>query len=132
MIEEPEAEDVIDRSVLFKDKDAIGELARKLLQASGDGGDVEEFAADVLKMSNMGVKQFEHFDAGSIKELDLMKSVGHLSQKQKLLLTYYAEIACKMDEVMKTNRNKVARCLVGAECIRRGVVSKATNNDVLL
>lgn len=125
---EPEAEEIVDQSVLFKDNDAIGELGKKLQQNESVG----QFAVDVLRLSNMGTKQFEHFDAGSIKELDLAKSVGHLSAKQKLLLTFYAEKVSANETVAKENVTKVARCLVGAESHKRGVICTIKNGDVLI
>ena len=128
VMSEPEEEEVVDRSVLFKDGDAIGELAKKLQKNESVG----QFAAEVLKLSNMGTKQFDHFDAGSIKELDLAKAVGHLSAKQKLLLTFFAEKVSANKTVEKEDCTKVARCLVGAECHNRGVIDKTKDSDVLL
>ena len=118
VMSEPEEEEVVDRSVLFKEGDAIGELAKKLQKNESVG----QFAVEVLKLSNMGTKQFDHFDAGSIKELALTKSVGHLSAKQKLLLTFFAEKVSANKTIEKEHCTKVARCLVGAESHNRGVI----------
>lgn len=90
--------------------------------------DLAWLATAVMRLTSMGLKQFEQIDSYGGKTLDLEKTTTHMSAKQKKFIELYAEALIAIQKSSDSDelaQRRMARCLAGAETIVKGLSRKA-------